>query len=90
MEKKTVTIQTNTQKKGKLDQRTFACQTITLGEKLIYVLDETKNDLTRKRFNLTPGCRIIDDGIVYSIEDIQYWKKPKYPFLVTYPKSGNN
>ena len=90
MEMKTITVQTNTQKKGKLDQRSFRCQAFELGERLIYVLDETKNDLTRKRFNLTPGCRIIDDGIVYSIEDIQYWKKPKYPFLVTYPKSGNN
>ena len=87
MNRKTITIQTNTFKKGKPDQRSFACQTIELAPRRIYVLEETKNDLTRKRFTVTPGCKIIDDGDSYTIEDIKYWKKPMYPFLVVFPES---
>ena len=88
MNRKTITIQTNKLKKKKLDQRTFPCQIFDLNNGTrVYVLDETKNDLTRKRFELTPGCRIMDDGVTYIIEDIQYWKKPMYPFLAVFPVS---
>ena len=85
MNRKTITVQTNVKKKGKLDQRSFTCQVIELGESRVYVLDNTKNDLTRKRFQLTPGCRLTDEGITYNIENIEYGKKPMYPFLITYP-----
>ena len=82
MNRKTITVQTNVKKKGKLDQRSFTCQVIELGESRVYILDKTKNDLTRKRFQLTPGCRLTDEGITYNIENIEYWKKPMYPFLI--------
>ena len=82
MDHKTITIQTNTEKKDKLDQRSFSCQILELGKTRTYVLDETKNDLTRKRFSLTPGCRVFDDGVMYIIQDIHYWPKPMYPFLI--------
>ena len=82
MGNKTITVQTNTPKKGKLDQRSFSCQVLVFGKTRTYVLDETKNDLTRKRFNLTPGCRVIDNGITYVIQGIHYWPKPMYPFLI--------
>ena len=84
MNRKTITIQTNTIKKGKPDQRSFACQIIELPPRRIYVLEETKNTLTRKRFTVVQGCKIIDDGVSYTIEDIEYWKKPMYPFLVVF------
>lgn len=84
MERKTITIQTNTQKKGKLDQRSFSCQVIEHLNQRVYVLDESKNDLTRKRFDLTPGCRIIDNGICYPIQDIFYSPRPMYPHLIVF------
>ena len=87
MNRKTITIQTNTLKKGKLDQRSFTAQILELGKSRIYVLDDSKNAITRKRFDLTPGCRIFDDSITLDIQDIQYWKAPMYPFLVTFPES---
>ena len=43
MEHKTIAIQTNTEKKGKIDQRSFSCQILELGKTRTYVLDETKN-----------------------------------------------
>ena len=44
MDRKIITIQTNTQKKGKLDQRTFPCQILEFENQRIYVLDDTKRD----------------------------------------------
>ena len=82
MEWKTVTIQTNTKKKGKLDQRSFQCHVINYGEQIIYAMKESRRDLGLKRFNLTEGCRIIDDGVCYPIQDIFYSNRPARPYLV--------
>ena len=87
METRTITIQTNTPKKGKLDQRSFSCQVLEHMNQKIYVLNETKNDLTRKRFTLTEGCRVIDDGICYPIQHIYYSPRPMYPHIVVFPDS---
>lgn len=65
MESKIITIQTNTKKKGKLDQRSFSCQILELGKRKMYALENTKRDLGLKRFTLTEGCRVIDDGVYY-------------------------
>ena len=81
-----ITIQTNTSKKGKLDQRSFKAQRIKVGDNDVYVLDETKRDLIRKRFDLAPGCRIQDDGIIYRVMDIWYSPKPYHPFIVSSPE----
>lgn len=82
MEKKTITIQTNEVKKGKLDQRSFPCQLLEFEDSIVYVLDDTKNNLTRKRFSLTPGCRVIDDGVYYPIQNIFYSERPARPYIV--------
>ena len=88
MEMKTITIQTNETKKGKLDQRPFTCQMLEFEESIIYVLDDTKNSLTRKRFTLTPGCRIIDGGVTYIIQNIMYSERPMRPYLVINRKAS--
>ena len=82
MDNKTIIIQTNTKKKGRLDQRSFTCQILQFENTKVYVLDKTKNDLTRMRFTLTEGCRIIDDGICYPIQDIYFSSRPMRPHLV--------
>lgn len=70
MGSKVITVQTNTKKKGKLDQRTLSCQTLDFeNEKTrIYVIDETKRDLMRKNFIIEEGCRIIDSNTCYPIQ----------------------
>ena len=72
MGSKVITVQTNTRKKGKLDQRTLTCQTLEFeGEKTrIYVIEETKRDLMRKNFIIEAGCRIIDGGTCYPIQTV--------------------
>ena len=85
MEKKTITIQSNTVKKGKLDQRSFTCQYFEGDSVKMYMLDETRNDLVHKHFNLAVGCRIIDDGVTYYIEEIQYSPRPSHPVLIVDP-----
>ena len=82
MDRKTITIQTNTQKKGKLDQRSFTCQVLEYENQKIYALNETRRDLGLKRFNLTVGCRIIDDGICYPIQNIFFTERPARPILI--------
>ena len=69
MGSKVITVQTNTRKKGKLDQRTLACQTLEFEKEKtrIYVIDETKRDLMRKNFIITDGCRIVDGDTCYLI-----------------------
>ena len=84
MDRKIITIQTNTQKKGKLDQRSFPCQILEFKNQRIYVLDDTKRDLGLKRFDITVGCRIIDDGVCYPIQNIFYTERPARPFLVVH------
>ena len=86
MEKKVITVQTNTVKKGKLDQRVLACQVYEDGAARLYILDETKNDLVRRHFSISPGCRIIDDGVTYYIEEVQYSPRPSRPILIINPK----
>ncbi len=85
MEKKTITIQTNTVKKGRLDQRSFSCCVYENEGTRAYQLDETGNDLVRKHFTLSPGCRIIDDGKIYFIDDIKYPPRPSRPLLIVDP-----
>ena len=85
MEKKTITVQTNTVKKGRLDQRFFTCQYYEGDGVRMYMLDETKNDLVHKHFNLSAGCRIIDDDVTYYIEEIQYSPRPSHPVLIVDP-----
>ena len=85
MEKKTVTIQTNTPKKGRLDQRSFTCQVYEDKDQRVFILDDTKRDLTLKRFNLTKGCRVIEDGITYFIDEVWYSPRPSHPVLIVDP-----
>ena len=87
MESKIVTIQTNTKKKGKLDQRSLSCQILELGKRRMYALENTKRDLGLKRFTLTEGCRVIDDGVYYPIHQIFYTPNPQHPILIVYPDS---
>ncbi len=83
MGSKVITIQTNTPKKGKLDQRSFTCQVLDFDDhRRIYVLDDTRRELSLKRFDLIKGCRIFDDGICYPIHGIWYSPKPKHPHLI--------
>lgn len=86
MEKKTVTIQTNSPKKGRLDQRSFTCQVYEDKDQRVYILDDTKRDLTLKRFNLTKGCRVIEDGITYFINEVRYSPRSSRPVLIVDPK----
>lgn len=85
MGNKEITIETNYRKKGKLDHRTLTCQVYDSGNKRIYVLNQTNRNLMRYHFLITPGCRIIDDGVTYSIQDIWYPPAPKYPHLIVFP-----
>ena len=87
MNRKTITIESNTMKKGKLDRQSFTCQLFESGDKRVYVLDRTKRDLVRYHFTLTPGCRILDDGVTHVIKDIWYPPAPKYPHLIVIPKA---
>ena len=70
MGSKVITVQTNTRKKGKLDQRTLTCQILEFEEEKtrIDVIDETKRDLMRKNFIIEAGCRIIDGTTCYPIQ----------------------
>lgn len=83
MSVKTITIESNTSKRGKLDVQSFPCRILDDEEdrKRFYILKVTKRILQQKRFNLTPGCRIIDNNSVYLIQDISYWPRPYYPIL---------
>ncbi len=81
MGNRTITIETNTLKKGKLDRRTFTCQLLEFENLLVYVLDDTKNQLTRKRFTLECGCRLYDGDSKYVIQDINYLGMTAHPYL---------
>ncbi len=85
MEKKTITVQTNTVKKGRLDQRSFSCLHYEGDGVRMYMLDDTRIDLVHKRFNLSAGCRVIDDGVTYYIEEVQYSPRPSRPVLIVDP-----
>ena len=76
-----IDIQSYNLKKGKRDRRTFNCQVITIGNIRTYVLDETKRDLLHKNFEVAPGCKVFDDGVVYRVDSISYWPRPKYVFI---------
>ena len=82
MDRKTITIQTNTRKKRKLDQRLFTCQVFEHGNQRFYSLDDTKRDLGLKRFSLDEGCRVFDNGICYPIQRIYYTERPARPFIM--------
>ena len=82
MGNKSITIQTNTKKKGKLDQRSFTCELAEHGNQKVYVLDNSCRDLSLKRFSLTEGCRIFDNEICYPIQKIMYLPRPKRPLLI--------
>ena len=85
MEKKTITVQTNTVEKGRLDQRSFSCLYYEGDGVRMYMLDDTRIDLVHKRFNLSAGCRVIDDGVTYYIEEVQYSPRPSRPVLIVDP-----
>ncbi len=82
MENKTIIIETNTLKKGKLDRRSFTCRVFDEKNRRVYVLDETRRDVRHKHVTLTPGCRIIDGNTTYTIKDIWHPSPPKYPHLI--------
>ena len=81
MENKEITIETNYRKRGKLDHRTLPSQVFDSGNKRVYVLNQTNRNLMRYHFLITPGCRIIDGGVTYTIQDIWYPPAPKYSAL---------
>ena len=85
MDEKAITIQTNEAKKGKLDQRSFECTVYDFEHERYYALNVTRSDLLRRHFIITPGCRIIDEGTTYLIQDILYPTRPLYPYLVVDP-----
>ena len=87
MDRKTITIETNTLKKKKLDRRSFSCQILEFSDRRMYVLDDTKRTLGLKRFTLEEGCRVIDDGVTYSIAKIFFSPAPQQTFLIVYPES---
>lgn len=89
MSSKTIIIESNLMKRGKLDRKPFSCQVITSDDKVVYVLDITKREVVHKHFLLTVGCRIIDDETTYTIKDIWYPPKPKYPHLIVSPIPDN-
>lgn len=84
MNDREITIQSHALKKGKIDQHSFDCQVITIGNTRTYVLDETKRDLLHMNFAIAPGCKVFDDGVTYRIKDISYWPRPKYVFITVY------
>lgn len=79
---KEIIIENNTKHKGKSHRRPFACQIFESGNKRTYVLYETKRDVMRSHLVLTPGCRIIDNGVTRVVDDIWYSPKPKHPHLI--------
>lgn len=81
MDTKEIVIQSFNLKKGKPEKRTFTCQLITIGNTRTYVLDNTKRDLQRTNFKIAPGCKVFDDGVVYRVDSISYWPRPKYVFI---------
>ena len=87
MDRKTITIETNTLKKKKLDRRSFSCQILEFPDRRMYVLDDTKRTLGLKRFTLEDGCRVIDDGVTYPISRIFFSPAPQQAILIVYPKS---
>ena len=86
MSSRTIIIENNTTHKGKPLRRPFTCQIFESGNKRTYVLDETKRDVIRSHFVLSPGCKIIDDGVTHVIKDIWYPPRPKHPHLVVFPE----
>lgn len=87
MDRKTITIETNTLKKKKLDRRSFTCQILEFPGRRIYVLDDTKRELGLKRFSLEEGCRVIDNGITYPIYKIFFSPVPQQTFIIVHPQS---
>ncbi len=85
MEKRAITVQTNTVKKGRFDQQSFTCQYYEVNGLKMYMLDKTKRDLMLKHFNLTAGCRVIDNGVTYYIKEVQYSPRPSHPVLIVDP-----
>ena len=83
---KEIIIENNTSHNGKSHRRPFACQVFESGIKRTYVLDETKRDVMRSHFVLTPGCKIIDNGVTHVIDSIWYSPKPKHPHLIVFPE----
>ena len=82
MNSRTIIIESNISKKGKLDRKPFTCQVFESMNKKTYVLDNTKRELVHKHFTLTIGCRIIDKDVIYFIENIWYPPAPKHPHLI--------
>lgn len=82
MEEKFIIIKTNTPKKGKLDRRSFACQVHDYDKYRLYLLKNTRRDLTLMNFAMTVGCRIFDNGVCYPIQEIHYSARPACPGLV--------
>ena len=87
MSSRTIIIESNVSKKGQLDRKSFSCQVFESKNQKTYVLDNTKRELIHKHFTLTPGCRIIDNGITYVIENIWYPPAPKHPHLIVSSES---
>ena len=74
---KEIIIENNTSHNGKSHRRPFACQVFESGIKITYVLDETKRDVMRSHFVLTPG----DNGVTHVIDSIWYSPKPKHEYF---------
>ena len=87
MESKTIIIETQTPRIKKIVRHSFTCQVYDELNRKIYVLDETKRRVRERRIFITPGCKIIDHGVVHIIGDIWYPPRPKYPHLIVFPEA---
>ena len=72
------------QPKGTAQLRSYDCQLVMVGNIRTYVLDNTKPDQFNNLSDLTPGCKVFDDSILYRIKEIWYSPDSRYAFLNVY------
>lgn len=80
---KTITITSTVKKKGIPDCRQFMASMTPIRNtgNAVFILDETRRDIGRKRFTLGPDCIIKSDGNLYKVLDVSYFANPAVPII---------
>ena len=79
-----ITIQTHAHDQSQTPEHAFKCQLLEFGSERTYLLSKTKTELEQQCIHLAPGCRIMDNGILYRIKKVWYLPDLMYPFIAVY------
>jgi len=78
---KSISITSTVKKKGIPDCREFMASMTPVGSNAVFILNETKRDIGRKRFTLGPDCIIKSEDKLYKILDVSYFASPAVPII---------